>query len=44
MTWLVFENSDDKTQLFISIILILFISFIILGNIYFWIKEKIKKK
>ena len=44
MEWLVYENSDDSTQIFIGTLLILSIIFIIGANIYFWISKKIKNK
>jgi len=43
MTWLVYENSDDATQVFVGLLLIASIVFLIGANLYFWIKDKIKK-
>jgi len=42
MTWLVYENADEATQIFVGVLLILAITFVIGVNIYFWICDKIK--
>ena len=43
MTWLVYENADESTQIFVGILLILAITFVVGANIYFWVSDKIKK-
>jgi hypothetical protein len=43
MIWLIYENADEPTQIFAGVILITSMVFLIGANIYFWIKEKIKK-
>jgi FlaG/FlaF family flagellin (archaellin) len=43
MTWLVYENADESTQIFIGVLLILAITVVIGANIYFWVYDKIKK-
>jgi len=42
MEWLVYKNSDEATQIFVGVLLILSIVFVIGANIYFWITDKIK--
>lgn len=42
MTWLVYDNADEATQIFVGVILILAITFVIGANIYFWVSDKIK--
>jgi hypothetical protein len=42
MEWLVYENSNESTQIFVGILLIISIVFVIGANIYFWICDKIK--
>lgn len=44
MVYLIYENNDEKTQVFIGMIVIGVICFVILANIYYWIKDKLKKK
>jgi hypothetical protein len=43
MPWVIYDSADEPTQIFVGILLIL--SMVFLGgiNLYFWIKEKIKK-
>jgi len=42
MEWLVYENSDEATQIFVGVLLILSITFVIIANIYFWVIDRIK--
>jgi len=42
MEWLVYENSDESTQIFVGVLLILSITFVIGANIYFWVIDRIK--
>jgi hypothetical protein len=42
MEWLVYENSNESTQIFIGVLLILSITVVIGANIYFWVYDKIK--
>jgi len=42
MEWLVYENSDEATQIFVGVLLILSITFVIGANIYFWVIDRIK--
>lgn len=42
MTWLLYENADEATQVFVGVILIFSITFVVGANIYFWISDKIK--
>jgi hypothetical protein len=44
MTWLVYENADELTKIFVGMLLILAMITIIGLNIYFWISDKIKKR
>jgi hypothetical protein len=39
MEWLIYNNSDDLTQIFVGILLILAMTFVIGLNIYYFIKE-----
>jgi hypothetical protein len=42
MEWLVYENSNESTQIFVGVLLIISIVFVIGANIYFWIIDRIK--
>lgn len=44
MPWLVYENLDEMTQVFVGCLIILGIAVILLGNLYFWVREKFFKK
>lgn len=44
MEWLVYENSDEATQTFIGVIIIISIILVIVANIYYWIINKFKKR
>lgn len=43
MTWLIYENADEATQIFVGVLVIASIVFLMGANLYFWIKEKMKK-
>ncbi len=43
MAWLVYDSADEATQIFLGVLLILAITFVIGANIYFWLRDKIKK-
>jgi len=43
MEYLVYTNSDDATQIFVGILLIVGIAIVIGANIYYWISDLIKK-
>jgi hypothetical protein len=42
MEWLIYKNSDEATQIFVGVLLILVTTFVIGANIYFWVSNKIK--
>lgn len=42
MIWYLYTNSDGKNQMFFGVITIFAIIILIVMNLYFWIKEKIK--
>jgi len=44
MVWLVYENSDEITQLFAGCLIILGMTVVLLGSLYFWVREKFFKK
>lgn len=44
MTWYIYNNADEQTQIFVGILLILAILFVMISGLYFWIKGKKKKK
>ncbi len=43
MAYLVYENSDEKTQLFFGCLLIVAIVFVCVSALCYWISDKIKK-
>jgi len=43
MEWLIYENSDDATKVFVGVLLIVAIAFVIVINVYYWVSDKIKK-
>jgi len=43
MAWIIFENSDEATKIFFSFVTVFFVSFMLLGGLYFWIKDKFRK-
>lgn len=43
MTWLIYDNADESTQIFAGVLVIVSMVFLIGVNAYFWLKEKIKK-
>lgn len=44
MAWVVYENSDELTQVFVGVFLLLVLTTMFGLAAIFWIKEKIKKK
>jgi uncharacterized protein YpmB len=42
MNWIFYDNADESTQIFIGVLLILFITIIIVANVFFWLADKIK--
>ena len=43
MTWLIYQNSDEMTQLFFGVLVILAMIFLIVVNVYFWVRDQIIK-
>lgn len=41
--YLIYDNSDELTQLFVGVLLIIFLTYIISANFYYWVKDKFKK-
>ncbi len=44
MSWLVYQNLDEKTQLFVGTLLIMVMMIIMVSNIIIWICNRIKRK
>jgi hypothetical protein len=44
MEWLVYENTDSSTQIFVGVILITSIIVLVGLNIYYWLKNLNKNK
>lgn len=43
MTWILFENADEATQMFYSVVTFFFVCFLLVANLIFWIRNKFKK-
>jgi hypothetical protein len=43
MPWVIYNSAGEATQIFAGILVILSMIFLMGANLYFWIKEKIKK-
>lgn len=44
MVWLLYDNADDKTQLFMGCVLIAACVFLMGVAIWIWIEERFKRK
>jgi len=44
MTWLVYDNSDEATQVFVGTIVMLVMLFVFGVSAYYWVSDKIKNR
>jgi hypothetical protein len=44
MMWLIYDNADEHTQVFMGSVIIIASFALLIGSFYFWAKDKISKE